>query len=826
MVRSRHQLVERLALVFHDWFATSNDGVGSVAFMIAQSNVFRATGLGSFTDLVRAVTTDPAMLIWLSGLDNRKNAVNENYARELMELFTLGADRGAYTETDVRELARSLSGWRADWVEGVGFTNFRWDQQSRWDGGTKTVFGQTGRWTWEDAVRLVLDHPEHASFFVRKLWSYFVPVPPSDAVSAALEQRYVASGRQIRPVLEAILCAPELYTGPAMVKPPVVFAAGLLRATGQGITTGNWSWMCDGAGQQLFRPPDVSGWDDARWLDTNTLRGRWDLVNQALEGHTVDPSSSSYAETADEAVTRARALLERPAAERRDGGVAALVVGVGRRRRRARLDASAAPERAADGPRPVPRPPGLLMPSESCTSCAEFSRASLLRGAVARAGGGLPSIEAGMPAPAGTGLSRRAFVTRSAGLALAVFGGSMLSPRAFEAGIDAAQAAGPGRVLVSVFLPGGLDALTLLSPVGHSAYATLRPTLAVPQSADARDAFSEDPTLQWHPKAAPLRDLHRAGRLTVMPAIGYDDPNQSHFTSRHYWEVGQLDPAGRIGWLGRYLDRHGAADNPLQGLALDYTLAPALAAASVPVAAVGQPEHYDFWTRDVWDSTMVSRMMAGWGALGDLATGDAELGAARAATRMTTRLRTQLAGMQGVDPYAAASATYPATTNPFPHRLAALAEMLDQGLPLSCVALEANGGYDTHEDQAGSLPGNLDLLSRSLAAFQADLEARGLADRVVTHVWSEFGRRARQNASGTDHGAGGLSLLMGTRVTGTMVGEFPGIASAQLDGDGNLRHTVDFRAVYTGLVEQWFGVDPAGIVPDAGAFTAPALIAA
>ena len=143
MVRSGHQLVERLALVFHDWWATTNDAVGSNEMMLAQTNVFRTHGLGSFREMTRAMTTDPAMLVFLNGIDNRRRAVNENYARELMELFTLGADRGAYTETDVRELARALTGWRADWSTTRACTNFRFDT-TRWDSGSKTVFGSTG----------------------------------------------------------------------------------------------------------------------------------------------------------------------------------------------------------------------------------------------------------------------------------------------------------------------------------------------------------------------------------------------------------------------------------------------------------------------------------------------------------------------------------------------------------------------------------------------------------------------------------------------------------------------------------------------------------
>jgi uncharacterized protein (DUF1800 family) len=311
MLRSEHQLVERLALVFHDWWATSNSSVGSNQMMLEQTNVFRANGLGSFRDMAHAVTADPAMLIFLNGIDNDKDYPNENYAREVMELFTLGADRGAYTEDDVRELARCLTGWRADWSEAQGLHNFRFDAR-RWDPNYKTVFGQSGKFNWEDAVRLVVDHPLHASFFVAKLWSYFVPEAPSADVAARLEQLYRDSGNQIRPVVEAILCSPEFHEGPRMTKPPVVYVTGMLRAVGQFITGEQWAWLCDGAGQRLYYPPDVSGWDDKRWLDSNTIRGRWDCVNYAVEGRTLRPDSDEAdaypAETPEQAVASARAF--------------------------------------------------------------------------------------------------------------------------------------------------------------------------------------------------------------------------------------------------------------------------------------------------------------------------------------------------------------------------------------------------------------------------------------------------------------------------------------------------------------------------------------
>ena len=445
--------------------------------------------------------------------------------------------------------------------------------------------------------------------------------------------------------------------------------------------------------------------------------------------------------------------------------------------------------------------------------CKDYTRSAILREAAANAGGGLRAIEPGMPLPAGTGLSRRAFLARSTGLALAVFGGAALAPAAWDEGIASAAAAAPDApVVVSVFMSGGADSLSMLAPVGDSRYASLRPSLAV---GSGGGLFGEDTRLAWHPQLAPIRALHEAGKVSVIPAIGYDHPNQSHFTSRHFWEVGELNPVGRVGWMGRYLDKHGAADNPLQGLSLDYSLAPSLAAGTVPVAAVGSPEYYRLWTRDVWN--IEADVAARYGALGSIPETDPELAAARSAVRRTIALQEQLKPLSSRSPEWAPPASYPDGT--FARRLAVLAEMLAMGLPLRCVALDANGGYDTHDGQAGSLPGMLGLFAQSLAAFQADLEARGLADRVLLHVWSEFGRRPQQNGTGTDHGAAGLSFLIGTQVKGTMIGEFPGLAT--LDAQGNLRNTSDFRHVYKHIVQDWLGVDATGIIPDAAKFTTP-----
>ena len=318
MVRSEHQLVERMTLVWHDWFATTQSDVGNQRHMLDQNELFRRHALGSFEQLALDVTVDKAMLRFLNGLDNRRGRPNENYARELMELFTLGADRGAYTETDVRELARALTGWRADWVpEREQLENFRFDP-NRHDTGSKTLWDGTGHtrrgaFGWQDAVRLCLENPYHRSFFVRKLWSYFIPTAPDAGTQAALEAVYWNSGYQVRPVLEAILMHPDLYEGAPLVKPPAVLIAGLLRLRNRPIDTNNWAWRSANAGQQLFHPPNVSGWNDAAWLDTATIRGRWDLVYEVLNKEYVSGSGYSTTETVDEAIDKALAFWGRPA---------------------------------------------------------------------------------------------------------------------------------------------------------------------------------------------------------------------------------------------------------------------------------------------------------------------------------------------------------------------------------------------------------------------------------------------------------------------------------------------------------------------------------
>lgn len=458
-------------------------------------------------------------------------------------------------------------------------------------------------------------------------------------------------------------------------------------------------------------------------------------------------------------------------------------------------------------------------------ACEEFTRAQLLRQAVAQAGNGLPSIDAGMPAPAGSGLSRRSFLLRGGAFMLTLYGAMQFDPLRLGEAIAQAAAGPPEPVLVSVFLDGGADSLSVLAPVEDPTYRRLRPTLAL--APDAGVPFSDDPRLRWNPAADSLRLLHEEGKLAVAPSIGYADADQSHFTSRHYWEVGDTDARLQTGWLGRYLDLTGSPDNPLQGLSVDYGLAPSLAPLRVPVAALANPRSYRFGHRNVWGEVEDS-MIDALEAIGQASLGshDKGLRTAAGASAMSMKLRRQLLPFATTEDNAPAGIAPPVAYpdgSDFAERLQFIGAMLALGLPLRCVALRAAGGYDTHDQQRQSFDDDLKLTADCLLAFQRDLEARGLADRVLVHVWSEFGRRPEENGSeGTDHGAAGMAMLIGTRVRRQLLGEFTGLDV--LDEDENMRPSMDYRALHGAILDQWFNFDAAAVLPKVRNFSIPSIL--
>jgi uncharacterized protein (DUF1800 family) len=276
-------LGERLTLLWHNSFATSNAKVNDLGAMRRQNDLFRNHGRGPFGDLLAAVVHDPALLVWLDAPANRKGKPNENLGRELMELFTLGV--GNYTEADVKEAARALTGWR---VEQGAFRE--WPPEH--DGGEKTVLGRTGRWKGDDLVRILLEHPATSRRLAGRLCEMLLGEDAVDAAAlAALAAGLRAHDLEIGWGVETILRSRAFFAGANLgnrVLGPVEFLVGTARALERfdpppsSLVLAEWSARL---GQDLFYPPNVGGWPGGRtWLTTQAVIGRANFAAALVEG--------------------------------------------------------------------------------------------------------------------------------------------------------------------------------------------------------------------------------------------------------------------------------------------------------------------------------------------------------------------------------------------------------------------------------------------------------------------------------------------------------------------------------------------------------------
>jgi uncharacterized protein (DUF1800 family) len=283
MLRSKHQLVEKMTLFWHNYFAT---GVSkSPPEMMAQQNaLFRAQGLSNFRTLLQSVTRDPAMLVWLDNRYNSKAHPNENYAREVMELFTLGL--GNYTEDDVKEGARSFTGWTLK--NGQPFFN-----PAQHDDGLKTFLGHTGSFDADDAINIIVEQPIHQRYFARKLLEVFLYSDPEPELIEGVASVYALSGYDISRTLATILRSNVFYSSRAyraVPKSPVEFAIGTLRYIGAAQIPANLPGVLGRMGQTPLNPPSVKGWDGGpAWINTTTMLARFNFVN-TLIATTATPS--------------------------------------------------------------------------------------------------------------------------------------------------------------------------------------------------------------------------------------------------------------------------------------------------------------------------------------------------------------------------------------------------------------------------------------------------------------------------------------------------------------------------------------------------------
>ncbi|HUR88018.1 MAG TPA: DUF1800 domain-containing protein [Ramlibacter sp.] len=284
MVESPTPLAERLTLFWHGHFATSQQKVVRADAMWRQHELLRANAMGSFRDMLHGIARDPAMLVYLDGARNRKEAPNENFAREVMELFTLGeaTQGGGYTEGDIREVARAFTGWSLERDD----LSFRF-RPAMHDFGTKTVLGHTGSFDGDQVLDILLDQPQAARFIVEKLWVEFVSPTPDPREVERIAQRFRSTNYDIAVAMRELLLSREFWDAAnrnSLVKSPVELVVGAVRELG--IRPQDVRPMVQKSaqlGQNLLVPPNVKGWPGyTEWINATTLLERRRFADQLV----------------------------------------------------------------------------------------------------------------------------------------------------------------------------------------------------------------------------------------------------------------------------------------------------------------------------------------------------------------------------------------------------------------------------------------------------------------------------------------------------------------------------------------------------------------
>ncbi len=281
LLNSPHPLQEKLTLFWHNHFATSHAKVTSGRLMHRQNETLRRYSLGSFAGLLREMTFDPAMLIWLDSNTNRKGAANENYAREVFELFSLSP--GHYTENDIKEAARALTGWSTK--DEQPFFN-----PAEYDTTEKTILGQTGAFAAGDVVRLALGQPACARFIVRKLFREFIndSATPPESLIEPLAAEYRLRDYDTGWLIQRMLSSWLFFSDASIhqrIKSPIEYVVGIIRSLGGTVSPLQAADVCAQLGQSLYFPPNVKGWDGGReWISSATLLLRQNVAFEITKG--------------------------------------------------------------------------------------------------------------------------------------------------------------------------------------------------------------------------------------------------------------------------------------------------------------------------------------------------------------------------------------------------------------------------------------------------------------------------------------------------------------------------------------------------------------
>ena len=357
-------------------------------------------------------------------------------------------------------------------------------------------------------------------------------------------------------------------------------------------------------------------------------------------------------------------------------------------------------------------------------------------------------------------------------------------------------------ILVVIQLTGGNDSLNTLIPYGNSLYYENRNTVAIPQN----EVIAIDDNFGFNPAMRPVKDLYDQGKVALIQGVGYPNPNRSHFRSMDIWHTCEPDKQGSEGWLGRVIrDIDPNGENVLTGVNFGRGLPRALAVPGVPVASVAVLETYGVLTGiseepDRTDALDVfARMYApaiGSGPVMDY-LGQTGLDALKGADILKTAPDRYVSSIEYAD-------------NAISKNLQGISKVLNANLGTR-IFYTQHGGYDTHANQGPVHPKLWTELSQAISDFHADLAEHDVSEDVLMFVFTEFGRRVKDNGSGTDHGSGGLAFAIGDPVKGGMYSEYPSLKEGDLL-EGDLQFNIDYRGVYGSMIENWLQLDPIPVV--------------
>jgi uncharacterized protein (DUF1501 family) len=358
------------------------------------------------------------------------------------------------------------------------------------------------------------------------------------------------------------------------------------------------------------------------------------------------------------------------------------------------------------------------------------------------------------------------------------------------------------KSLIVIQLSGGNDYLNTVIPYSEGKYYDYRSTVNIPQN----KVIPIDDHYGFNPSMGPVKSLWDEGKVAIINGIGYQNPNRSHFRSMDIWHTAEPDSIGKEGWLGRAIrDIDPQGENVLTGINFGRGLPRALACPGVSVASVGDLDTYGLFP-DVQDEELRMFTLEAFSKMYG--------GAAGRDPAMELLGQTGQDALQGADILRTAPAMYSSSVEYAPDSLAQNVKSISQVFHANVgarVLYTQHGPFDTHAGELISHAKLWDEVAGSVGCLMDDLKEHGTENDASILIFSEFGRRIQDNGSGSDHGSGGVAFMIGGAINGGTYGEYPSLAEAeQIEGD--LRSNNDFRSVYTGILEDWLGLDAAPIV--------------